>query len=146
MKKKPNIRLIAVCIFQNKGKILVSKGRDKKLKRDFYRVIGGGIKFSETSEVAVRREIREELKSGISNLKLFDVVEDIYTYNGNAYHDIAFLYKGNLQNRKLYLQNPIHIAEKTYKFDACWLELNDILKKNIKIYPTFNYKFLLRNN
>ena len=144
--KEKEIKIKAMCIFHKGGKILISKHFDKVINKYFYRVLGGGINFSETSEAGVRREIQEELLSDVENLKLIDVIENIFIFEGNKGHEISFLYKGDLVRKELYLQNPIHIIEDTYEFDAEWVAINDILTGEIPLYPAFNYKTLLGGN
>lgn len=137
------IKIKAMCLFTRDGKTLVSKGRDTMKGEDFYRVLGGSINFFETAEEGVRREIREELHSEMNNLKLLNVVENIFTYEGNRGHEIVFLYSGNLSREELYGKKSIHIIEETREFDAVWIPIEKILKKEIRLYPAFNYsKFL----
>ena len=62
--KKQKIRVIAVSVFQNAGRILVFKGHDPVKGETFYRPLGGAIEFGETSQQALVREIREELGEG----------------------------------------------------------------------------------
>lgn len=134
-----------MCLFHRDGKVLVSKGFDSAKKEYFYRVLGGSVNFFETGEVGVRREIREELQSEIDNLKLIDVIENIFTYEGDKGHEIVFLYSGDLSRDELYERNPIHVIEDTYEFDAEWIPTKDILVGTIPLYPAMDYKTLFRN-
>lgn len=61
MNKFKEIRPIVLGIVKRNNKILVSKGYDKKKNQTFYRCLGGGIEFLETSEEALKREFKEEL-------------------------------------------------------------------------------------
>lgn len=144
--KEKEIKIKAMCVFYKNGKILVSKHFDKVKNEYFYRVLGGGVNFSETSEVGVRREIQEELLSDVENLKLIDVIENIFIFNGEKGHEISFLYTGDLVRKELYLQNTIHIIEDTYEFDVKWVAINDIINGEIPLYPTFDYKNLFSVN
>lgn len=136
-------RVKAMCLFVYNGKTLASKGYDQHKNEVFYRVIGGTINFGEKSEDGIRREIREELKCEIENLKLIDVVENIFTYQGQQRHEIAFLYKGDLTNKDLYRQEKIHIVEPDGEFDAEWVPINDILSGKITLYPELDYSSIL---
>ena len=53
MNKFKEIRPIVLGIVKRNNKILVSKGYDKKKNQTFYRCLGGGIEFLETSEEAL---------------------------------------------------------------------------------------------
>lgn len=144
MEREEKIRIKAMCLFHKDGKVLVSKGFDKVKNENFYRVLGGSVIFFETGEAGVRREIQEELISEIENLKLIDVIENLFTYEGNKGHEIVFLYAGNLTRKELYTQNPIHIVEDTYEFDAEWISTNDILDGKIPLYPALDYNTLFK--
>jgi len=144
--KENEIRIKAMCIFHKDGKVLVSKHFDKVKNEYFYRMLGGSVNFFETSEAGVRREIQEELLSDIEKLKLIDVTENLFTFEGNKGHEISFLYQGDLVQKELYSQNPIHIIEDTYEFDAEWINIKDILAGEIPLYPIFDYKTLLGIN
>jgi len=142
--QEEKIKAKAMCLFHKDGKILISKHFDSVKNESFYRLLGGGVNFFETSEAGVRREIQEELLSDIENLKLIDVIENLFTFEGNKGHEISFLYQGDLVKKELYLQNPIHIIEDTYEFDAEWVAINDILAGGIPLYPAFDYKALFK--
>ncbi|MHB1627876.1 MAG: NUDIX domain-containing protein [Bacilli bacterium] len=55
------IRPPAICLFQNRGAILVAEGYDGVKGAHFYRPIGGGIEFGEASSATLVREVKEEL-------------------------------------------------------------------------------------
>ncbi len=61
MDKFKEIRPIVLGIARNGNKILVSEGYDKIKDQKFYRCLGGGIEFLETSQEALKREYKEEL-------------------------------------------------------------------------------------
>jgi len=74
------IRPIAVCLFRHENRILVSEGFDTVKQDYYYRPLGGGIEYGEPSREAVAREIREELGAEIENIRLLDVLENIFVY------------------------------------------------------------------
>lgn len=137
------IKMKAMCLFHRDGKILVSKGFDKIKNQHFYRVLGGGVDFFETAEAGVRREIQEELQSGIDNLKFLGVVENLFVHEDNKGHEIVFLYSGDLSRSELYEQNIIHVID-TCEFDAEWISITDILMGQIPLYPIWDYETLFK--
>ena len=141
---KGEIKLKAMCFFENEGKILVSKGFDKVKNENFYRPLGGRIDFFETAEAGIRREIQEELGSEIKNLKLIQTIENLFTYQGNKGHEVVFLFSGDLTKKELYETNPIKITESTHEFEASWVPIKDILSGEIPLYPKFNYTELFK--
>jgi 8-oxo-dGTP pyrophosphatase MutT (NUDIX family) len=141
---KGEIKLKAMCFFRRNGKILVSKGFDTVKSEHFYRPLGGHIDFFETAEEGIRREIQEELGSKIKNLKLVEVIENLFTYQGKEEHEIVFLYSGDLATEELYRTNPIRIVEHDHEFEASWVLVKDILSGKIPLYPKFNYEELFK--
>lgn len=85
------------------------------------------------------REIREELGCEIEDLRLLDVLENRYTYEGQKGREIVFLYKGELADKSMCERNPVHIIEDTYEFYADWVTVDDILGGKKKLYPTCDY-------
>lgn len=140
--KETKFNLKAMCLFSKNGKVLVSKGFDKIKNEYFYRSLGGNINFFETGEMGIRREIQEELRSGIENLKLLDTIENLFIFEGIKRHEILFFYSGDLAKKGLYEQNKIHVVEDTYEFDAEWVPIDAILSGSIPMYPVLDYSSL----
>jgi len=102
-----------VLIFNKLGdKLLAQKGEDKSTGLIFYRLFGGGIEFGETSLMAIRREIREELGFSIKNENLLKVIENVFEYNSKKNHEITFLYKGEISEEEFYKKKLIPILDK----------------------------------
>ena len=133
------IRVKAMCLFVNDGKILVAKGTAKTTNESFYRVIGGSLNFQEKSGDGIRREIREELGCEIENLKLLKIVENIFTFDNKPGHNICFLYGGELSNKELYKQDKILVKEPYEEFYAVWVSVSEILNGDIPLYPELDY-------
>ena len=51
------IRPIAICVFHNSNRILVFEGQDPVKGETFYRPLGGGIEFGESSEATIRQRV-----------------------------------------------------------------------------------------
>ena len=139
------IRFKAMGVFIHEGKILASKGHDSHGDPfNFYRLVGGTIEFGETAEQAIHREILEELGTEIENVKLLDVVENIFQYEGRDGHQVIFLFSGDFVNKDLYQQETIKIHEVDYDApDAYWISCQDVIDGKVILYPEFNYKKLL---
>lgn len=88
----PSIRNIAVGLPVRDGHVLVLHARDAVKGEAFLRAIGGGIKFGETAEAAVRREFAEELGVALDRVHLLGVIENIFEYEGEPCHEIAHVF------------------------------------------------------
>lgn len=64
--------------------------------RGYHRLIGGSIEFGETHREAIVREVVEELSATILDLQHVGVVENVFEIDGEAGHEIVFLYSGRL--------------------------------------------------
>ena len=142
-KGKDKIRIKALCLFVHDDKVLAGKGGDRTTGEEFYRLLGGTVDFQERSEEAIRREIREELECEIENLTLLEVLENIFTFEGQYGHEITFLFKGDLGNRSFYDQDKIHIVENDYEFDALWIPIREVLEGKAVLYPEYDYSKVL---
>jgi ADP-ribose pyrophosphatase YjhB (NUDIX family) len=128
------IRAMALAIIKNdKGEVLVSPGLDKIKNEHFYRLLGGGVDFGETSEAALKREFQEELNAELTNCQLLGVVENIFTYDGLTGHEICFIYSADFVDAKMYEQSEFKIIDSQDEGKVIWLDLNK--KGDDLIYP-----------
>jgi GrpB-like predicted nucleotidyltransferase (UPF0157 family) len=88
----PSIRNLAVGLPVKDGHVLAQLCRDRTKGQDFYRAIGGGIDLGETAEVALRREFGEELGWDLGEVRLLDVVENVFTFDGRPGHEIVHVF------------------------------------------------------
>jgi 8-oxo-dGTP pyrophosphatase MutT (NUDIX family) len=131
------IRPIALCIFRHNNRILVFEGYDKAKDEIFYRPLGGGIEFGERSEDAVQRELKEELNVEISNLKFLGTLENLFTFNGNSYHEVVLIYDGTLTESGLYEQ-ALLLGKEANGDDirATWKGLQEFESGESILYPS----------
>jgi 8-oxo-dGTP pyrophosphatase MutT (NUDIX family) len=132
---KQRIRPIALCICRRGDRILVHQGHDSVKHQDFYRPLGGGIDFGESSQDAAARELYEELGAEVENLVLLGVVENRFDYNGEPGHEIVFLYDGQFTDLSLYDRPRLMGQEGDRTFEAQWVELAQIRQGEIPLYP-----------
>lgn len=128
---KDQIRGLSIAIIKNNGRILVSPGYDKEKNQHFYRLIGGGIEFGETSMEALEREMKEELDAELINHKLVATLENIFTFNGDPGHEICFIYEAEFSDSTNYEIEEFRILDSTIDSKAIWIELKEIKDKNI---------------
>jgi 8-oxo-dGTP pyrophosphatase MutT (NUDIX family) len=131
------IRPIAVCLFRHENRILVSEGFDKVKQDYYYRPLGGGIEYGESSSAALVREIREELGAEIENVRLLGVIENIFIYDGRQGHEIVFVFDAELADKSLYRLDEIdgYEQEADVKFKATWFPLEKIGQNGGRLVP-----------
>lgn len=101
----------------------------------YYRPAGGGIDYGETSEAAVRREIREELGAEIVAQRLLTVAENIFTdERGELAHQIMFLWEVSFVDPALYEQE-IFIDHDDIVREAHWVSPADLAARGIPLFP-----------
>ena len=130
------IRPVALCVFRNHDRILVFEGYDKVKGETFYRSLGGGIEFGEKAEETVRRELMEELNVEVGEVRYLGTLENIFTFNGNSYHEVVLIHDGALVDSGLYEQavivgkgaNGDHIR-------ALWKSLDEFREGKSILYP-----------
>ncbi|NCQ13086.1 NUDIX hydrolase [Candidatus Falkowbacteria bacterium CG10_big_fil_rev_8_21_14_0_10_37_18] len=128
---KGQIRVIAVAIIRNKGRILVAPGYDEVKDSQFYRLLGSGVDYGESSIDALSREFKEELDAEIINERLLKVIENIFTFNGEPGHEICFIYEADFKDPSLYDKKEFKILDSTVEGTVVWLEINEMKDKNI---------------
>jgi ADP-ribose pyrophosphatase YjhB (NUDIX family) len=88
------IRPLAIAVIRRGGELLVFEAYDSHKREVYHRPLGGEIDFGEPAADAVRRELREELGSDLLDVRRLGVVETIFTYEGEPWHEIVFVFRG----------------------------------------------------
>ena len=135
--KKNRIRPIALCVFLHNNCILVNEGYDPVKRQTFYRPLGGGIEFGETSVDTVRRELKEELNAEVGEVCYLGTLENIFVFNGTPGHEIVLIYDGALVKSGLYEQAVIVGEEANGEvIRAVWKSLDEFGEGKSILYPT----------
>lgn len=81
-----NLRVAGVCI--EAGKVLLHS----EDRIDFWVLPGGRPLLGEIAADALRREMREEIAADVEVGRLLWVVENLFTFEGEAFHEIGFYF------------------------------------------------------
>jgi ADP-ribose pyrophosphatase YjhB (NUDIX family) len=143
--KERSIRITARCLFRhegsrstprNEGQILAISGQDPDKPEPHYSVPGGGVEFGETSEQAIRREMKEELGAEIADLELRAVTEEICEVLGRPHHGIVFLYEGRFVDPGFYARPVIPYVEGSEpRARATWMPITVFLSGEKRLVP-----------
>jgi len=119
-----NIRVIAICIFLRGNSVLVCEYFDSVDNKPFYRPLGGAVECGEATEEAIRREIQEEIRQEIADLKLMRIIENIFVHEGKPGHEIVYVYEGRFTDKSAYQQESFEVHEETEIMKASWRDLD----------------------
>ena len=109
--KPEAIRVKAICVFQAGDRILVFEAFDSAERKPFYRPLGGAVEPGETSYEAIRREIREEVGRDISDVRLLGTLENLFSYEGKAGHEIVFVYDACFDDESIHTANEVTVLQ-----------------------------------
>lgn len=122
-------RVAGVCIHD--GHVLTHKSD----MDDFYALPGGRVEIMESSEDALRREMREELGVGIRIERLLWIIENLFTYEGHASHELGLYYLMSLDGADSFYDKSkaIRCLDAPH-LTLQWLPLAEL--RSFKVLPT----------
>jgi 8-oxo-dGTP pyrophosphatase MutT (NUDIX family) len=135
MYQSNQIRVLALGLIRDGDRIFISEGYDPVKKQTFYRVLGGGVDFGETSDEALKREFQEEIQAELTNIKYLGCLENLFTFNGNPGHELLQLYQCDFVDPKFYQLEELVFAEGDRKKKALWLDINRFTSGELRIVP-----------
>jgi ADP-ribose pyrophosphatase YjhB (NUDIX family) len=117
----PSIRPIALAVIRRGASLLVFEGRDEADGRRFHRPLGGGIRFGERSEDALRRELREELGAELREPRLLGVLEEVFRFRDEPCHELVFVYEASFDDAAWYDRQCIDVDDEGDALRAVWV-------------------------
>lgn len=143
MYKEGKIRVLALGLIRDQNnRTLLSEGYDPVKKDNFYRALGGGVEFGETSEEALKREFQEEIQAELTNIRYLACLENIFTFQGNPGHEIIQLYQCDLVDPKFYQQEKIVFNEGEREKTALWMDITTLKSGKFRLVPQQFLKYL----
>jgi ADP-ribose pyrophosphatase YjhB (NUDIX family) len=126
----------AVAVCRHGGRVLVERGYDRVADSRFYRAIGGHIEFGERAEQAVVREWREEYGLALLEPRLLGVVENVFTWEGRAGHEIVFCFDARVAEADVYGRDEvIGIDPNGKRHEAVWIPLVELEEGSVPLTP-----------
>ncbi|MBE8991461.1 NUDIX hydrolase [Nostoc sp. LEGE 12450] len=143
MGKAGEIRVIALGLIRDGERIFVSEGYDPVKQETFYRALGGGVDFGETSHAALKREFQEEIQAELTNIKYLGCIESLFTFNGRQGHEIVQLYQCDFVDSKFYkLESLIFSESQHHKHKALWMDISRFKSSELRLVPEVFFEYL----
>ncbi|MEM8611114.1 MAG: NUDIX domain-containing protein [Cyanobacteria bacterium P01_H01_bin.105] len=140
---KPRIRPIALGLIQHQGHVFVSKGYDPVKGKGFYRFLGGGIDFGETSVEALKREFQEEIQAELRNISYLTCLDNIFTHNGKPGHELIQLFRCEFIDSGFYrLDHTYELVEGKEKHDAIWIPIDKVRSGLLNLVPASCHAYI----
>lgn len=140
MNKFKEIRPVVLGIAKRGNKILVSEGYDEVTGEVFYRSVGGGIEFLETSKDALKREYKEEINVDVNVGEFLGISENIFVYNGKNAHELILFYTVEINDENY--KEEYHTIDTNCETHAMWIDIDKFVNGDLRIYPNEIYKYL----
>ncbi len=137
------IRPIALGLIEYEGHIFVSKSEDPKTHEPFYRFLGGGIDFGETSEAALMREFLEEVDAELTAVEYITCLDNIFVYNGKPKHELIQLFRAQFADPKFcQVRETFRFVEGDRIDRALWIETSRVLSGEYRLVPASCHQYL----
>ncbi len=125
-----NHRVAGVII--NNNKLLAQKN----MVDNTYYLVGGRVSFGESTEDALAREIKEELKIEIHDYKPLWVNECFFVEGGRAFHEIGMYYLVDVSDTEFNrFEESFELNEEDRTNCYEWLDID--MLDNVVLYPQF---------
>jgi ADP-ribose pyrophosphatase YjhB (NUDIX family) len=131
------IRTVALAACHDgRGRILVERGYDHVRGEPFLRAIGGGVEFGERAVDALVREWREELGLELEAPALLGVIENLFTSNGRAGHEVIFVFAARLADPAVHAREEIVATEPDgTRHVALWVPVDELRRGPVPFKP-----------
>ena len=133
---QPNqIRILALGLIRDGDRTFLSEGYDPVKQQIFYRALGGGVDFGETSYDALKREFQEELQAELTNIKYLGCIENLFIFKGQQGHEIIQLYQCDFVESKFYKLDQLEFTEGESKQTALWMNIEQCKSGEVHVVP-----------
>ena len=117
------IRVLALGLIKKDNRVFISQGYDPVKQKTFYRAMGGGVDFGETSLEALEREFQEEIQAQLTNISYLGCLENLFTFNGKQGHELLQVYQCDFVDAKFYEMESLVFTEGKRQKTALWVDI-----------------------
>jgi 8-oxo-dGTP pyrophosphatase MutT (NUDIX family) len=129
------IRAIVLGLVKNGGCLLVGESYDTVKQAIYYRALGGGIEFGETSLDALKREFWEEIQVELTNIEYLCCLENVFICDGKPGHEFIQLYRCDFADPRLYQVQEVVVTEGNSRAIAYWIPIEKFKSGELCLVP-----------
>lgn len=130
------IRVIALGLIKTETHLFVYEGYDSIKNQTFYRALGGGVEFHETSQDALQREFQEEIRAELTNIQYLGCIENLFIHEGQPGHELIQLYQCDFADPRFYELESLVGNEGGAEFTALWIEIARCKSGELRLVPS----------
>ena len=142
MQKTQKIRATVLGWIRHGDRVFVAEGYDSGRQCPFYRALGGGIEFGETSLDALKREFMEEIQAELINIQHLCCIENLFTFEGNPGHEIIQLYECEFADPTFYQLEHVTVYEGKSEGVAYWIDRDRFKSGELRLVPELCLNYL----
>ncbi len=135
MRSDDQIRVLALGLIKQGDRVFISQGYDPVKQKTFYRAMGGGVDFGETSFEALQREFQEEIQAQLTNISYLGCLENLFTFNGKPGHELLQVYQCDFVDPKFYELESLTFAEGKRQKTALWVDISRFKSGELLLVP-----------
>jgi 8-oxo-dGTP pyrophosphatase MutT (NUDIX family) len=133
--KPQQVRPIAICLIEDRGRLFVFEAQDTETGDTFYRPLGGGIEFGERGHECVARELREEIGAELERIRYVGTIENLFRCDGERGHEIVLVYRARFSDPDRYRDGPVVVHEETETLTGRWMPLAGFRSGEARLVP-----------
>ena len=104
----------------------------------FWTLPGGRAEMGEAAEQTIRREIQEELATGVEVVRLLWLVENFFDHDGLSYHELALYFLIRFPpNSTPTTQHAFESTDGDTRLQFQWFPVREQTLRSLPLFPSF---------